>query len=362
MWRSIRSSCSDIGAHREILGRSDAVPGENDHAAVFAYEQYKALVFTDTKNTTVIYFEPENRRGMSDREGAGDTSGASRETNDTRPRFLFPIDGENASDLIPLVRDFVTDADGELLVASLVTLPEQTPHSMPQPKREAEHQLARFIRDFKQQCDEPLPINRVMKVGRNRDHMLKTIVQSYQIDTVITEDHPRTGLRSMLGIKAVDEKAIGEKCDTLIATRTDCPDEFDSILVPIARGPHSGLAIDTGLALARQNDASLDLLHVFRQGDDEAEQQGKEVLERGLDRASGFESVETTLRAAEEVPAAVNETSQSYEVVVLGAPREGLIQQFALGTIPDSVSASTDGTVVIAHHGGAEESRLDRWL
>jgi nucleotide-binding universal stress UspA family protein len=264
--------------------------------------------------------------------------------------------------LIPLVCDLVADADGELVMAAPVTVPEQTPLSVSEPKEEANDRLAKLVKQADQQCEDTQLINRVVSVGRDRGHILRSLVESHDIDTVITDDHPRSGIRPLLGLERVEENALGDDCDTIIVTRTDYPDEFDTVLVPIARGPHSGLAIDTGLALARQNEASLELLHVYPRDDEEAETQGDAVLEHGLDRVGSFDAVEATIRAAQDVPATILGTTQLYDVVVLGAPREGLLQQFALGTIPENVSATTDGTVVVAHHGGVETSWVSRWV
>jgi nucleotide-binding universal stress UspA family protein len=280
----------------------------------------------------------------------------------TPRRFLFPVDGEHARDLIPLVCNLVADADGELVMGYPVTLPEQTPLTSSDPPEEAKGLLDKLVKQADQQCEDIHSIDQVVSVGRNRGHILRSLVESHDIDTVITDDHPRSGIRPLLGLERVDEDALGDDCDTIIVTRTDYPEEFDSVLVPIARGPHSGLAIDTGLALARQNEASLELLHVYPRDDEEAETQGDAVLEHGLDRVGSFDAAEATLRAAQDVPAAILGATQLFDVVVFGAPREGLIRQFVLGTIPENVSATTDGTVVVAHHGGADTSWFDRWV
>jgi nucleotide-binding universal stress UspA family protein len=299
---------------------------------------------------------------MRDGEGSSEEVESSHRAESSPRRFLFPVDGEHARDIIPIVCDLVADVNGELVMAFPLTVPEQTPLTLSEPKEEAESQLAKLIQQANQQCEDSPPIDQVVTVGRDRGQILSTLVEEHDIETVITDDHPRSGIRSLLGLEGVDKAALGDSCDTIIVTRINYQEEFDSVLVPIAQGPHSGLAIDAGVALARRNDASLELLHVYPSDDEEAKKRGDAVLERGLDRVGSFEPVETTLRAAEEVPAAIIGATQLYDVVVLGAPREGLIQQFVLGTIPESVNARTDGTMIIAHHGGAETTWHDRWL
>lgn len=130
----------------------------------------------------------------------------------------------------------------------------------------------------------------------------------------------------------------------------------ESILVPIAQGPHSGLAIDTGLAIARHHDAPLELLHVANDGDGSAT--GQEVLDAGMERVAGYSRAEQTLLEAADVPTAIVEYAAPFDLTILGAPREGLLHQFILGTVPGDVSTDTDGTVLVTHHGDSQDSWL----
>lgn len=298
---------------------------------------------------------------MSDEAGPTGPDSPLRDSGEARRRFLFAIDGEHARDLLPLVCDLVADADAELLVAAPVSVPEQTPLSMPKPRQEAERLVARIALEAKETCQGSPPIHQVVKLGRRRGDLLEGLVETYDVSMVITDDSPRPGRRSRLGIEGVDDGSLAVDCDTILVTRTARPADIDSILVPIARGPHSGLAIDTGLALASQNDASLELLHVHPKTE-EGRSDGRAVLEHGLDRVGSCDAVEPTLHEASDVPAAIVEYTDPFDVTVLGAPREGLIRQFVLGSIPDSVSAAADGTVLVAHRGGTDESWVERWL
>lgn len=299
---------------------------------------------------------------MNTGERSTDTAPPTGTTGGDRPRYLFIVDGAHPNDVLPIVCDLVADADGELVIAALVTVPEQTPLSMPQPRHEAERLVAQLTFAAKETCPGPPPIHQVARVGRHRGDILEGIVESYHISTVITEDPPRPGHRSRLGIEGVDDGSLDADCDTILVTRTARATDLDSVLVPIARGPHSGLAIDTGVALARQNDASLELLHVSSESDGEAKSVGQEVLDHGVDRVGSFEALEHTLLEATDVPATIVEHTESFDATVLGAPREGLIRQFVLGSIPESVSAAADGTVVVAHRAGADESWIGRWF
>lgn len=281
---------------------------------------------------------------------------------DLQPRFLFTVDGHQPASVLPLVCDLLADADAELLIGSPVTLPEQTPLTAPGPRHEGERSAARNVMKAKQQCGDGLSINHVVLAGHGRDAIIQNMIDTFDISTLITEDHPRSGIQSLLGFEATDEAAVSESCDTVIVSRIEHLEAIDSILVPVARGPHSGFAIDVGLALARQNEATLELLHVYSDDDNVGLSDGKEVLETASDRLNGYGPVEQTLLEADDIPDTIIDHAQPADITVFGAPRERKLRQFMLGTISEAVSEEAEGTVLIAHKGGTHESWLDRWI
>lgn len=281
---------------------------------------------------------------------------------ESKPRFLFAVDGDRPDEVLPLVCDLVKDASGELLIGSPVVLPDQTSLEAPEPRRIGEELAAKYVLEAKQQCDKTPPIDQTTIPGHGRDAIVRTMVERYDIATFITEDEPRSGIRSLLGFEAIDEASIPETCDSIIVSRIEDLDEIESILVPISRGPHSEFAIETGLALARQNDASIELLHVYPSEDEEEPEKGEEVLARGAEILDGYEPAEQTLLEAEDIEETIIEHTESADVTIFGAPREGLLRQFMLGTIPEEVNERAAGTVLIAHRGGAEDSWLDKLI
>lgn len=286
----------------------------------------------------------------------GDTS------EDTPPRVLFAIDGDQAAKVLPIVCDLVADADAELMIGSPVVLPDQTSLEAQQPRRKAERLAAQFVLRAREECVGSRPIDQVITSGHARESIVNAMIDRFDISTFITEDQPRAGIRSMLGFEAVDESAVPESCDTIIVSRIEQLAAIDSILVPVARGPHSELAIETGLALARQNQARLELLHVHTPDDEEERSKGEEVLKIASDRLNGYKPADQTLLEANTIPDTIIDHAQPFDVTVFGAPREGRLRQFMLGTIPEEVSEEAEGTVLIAHKGGADASWLDKLI
>lgn len=284
-----------------------------------------------------------------------------REDDELPPKYLFPVDGDHPEKVLPLVCDLIAEADGELLIGSPVVVPDHPSLEDPDPRRDGERLAAKYVLEAKQHCESNPPISHAIVSGHSRDAIVRTMVETYDVSTFITQDRPRSGIRSLLGLQTVDEAAIPGRCDSIIVTRIEWMDDVGSILVPIASGPHSELAIETGLALARQNDASLELLHSYTTGDAEERAEGEKVLSRGAEIIDGYEPAEQTLLETDGIHESIIEYADPFDITVFGAPREGLLQQFMLGTIPGEVSESATGTVLIVHRGGVDESWLDKF-
>lgn len=280
--------------------------------------------------------------------------------SDPKPRFLFTVDGDQPTSVLSLVYNLVADACGELIIGSPINLPEQTSKETLLSRRKGERLASEFAWKAKQRCDDDFPIQQVVSTGHGRDAVIRNMVDRYHVSTVIIESLPGSCNRGPLGLGAINGEMVPESCDTIIVSRVEKNDGIDSILIPIARGPHSGVAIETGLALARQTGAKLEILHVY--GGDDGLSNGEQLLEIASDRLNGYETVEKTLLESDDIPDAIIEYADSFDVTVLGAPREGKLRQFILGTIPEAVSEHTNGSVLIAHRGGDEKSWLDRWV
>ncbi len=130
----------------------------------------------------------------------------------------------------------------------------------------------------------------------------------------------------MLGT-TVDRVLQEATCDVMMATFTEegRPRDARRILVPTVAGPHTELALAVSGALS-DVDYEIELL----ESDDVAD-------------------------------AIVQETAR-HDLTVMGATREGLLQQMILGTIPESVAAEARSPVIKVKRYLGLVSWLKRWF
>lgn len=277
-------------------------------------------------------------------------------------RYLFTVDGEESQETLQIACDLATAAGAELFLGAPIAVPEQTPLGADELQVKGKRLVAKHAKNAKSQCGNELPeVNEVTRVGHRRSEIVTGMVNSLGITTLIEETVPESGLRTIFD-DAFDEQGVDETCDVITVTQITHLESVDSILVPIAAGPHSGFAIDIAVSLARQNDATVELLHFEEKSAPMDERMGKQVLAKGLNRTGEFEPVTQTLLEADSVAERIVDYSANFDVTVMGAPREGLLKQFVNGTIPSVVSTKAEGTVLTAHRAGLKSSWLDYWI
>lgn len=290
-------------------------------------------------------------------------SGTETDTNGDFPRrYLFTVDGNSPRKILPIVCSLVAEANADLLIGYPVEEREPPTLETPDPMREGTRIAAEYVWKATQECHSSTAIGSDVKRGDERDSIIKSMIETNGISTFITQEQPRSGIRSLLGFDVYGETSVPETCDTIIVGRVGERTSIDSVLVPVGTGPHSEYAIETGLALARQNDATLELVHVSEAGDEDARRRGENILARGGDKLRGYERSEQTILEADDVPAAIIDYTLPFDVTVFGAPQKGLLRQFMLGSVPQAVEGSATGTVLIAHKGGAKTSWVDRLI
>jgi len=120
-----------------------------------------------------------------------------------------------------------------------------------------------------------------------------------------------------------------------------------SILLPVAGGPHSGLAADVATTIATDCNAWIDILHVT---DEDAPPHKREQAESLVDdvyhRIGRPERTTTWVQEATHTAEAIVEQSRYYGLSIIGAPTKGRLRQFIFGSTNTSVRKNAASVVL----------------
>jgi len=259
-------------------------------------------------------------------------------------RLLVPFhEGLNAEESALLAGSITIGADGSLYL--LRTIDEDADH--PRAVREQ----ARLKRTVTDAFDVPT-------YGHLTEHTrdaVASFVRNHDITTTVVDESedalPGRG------------DPIRAPCHTVVGTGMDTFAAPSSVLVPVAGGPHSGLAVKVAGAIAAAHDCWLELFHVVPEdAPDDRESDAVDLLdcyEFHLDDSVG---VDHLVERGADPAAAIVEHAQYHDLTVLGAPEKGALRRFLFGSTTDSVTTDVDESPVLTVHRDTDESVLSRWL
>jgi CIC family chloride channel protein len=142
-------------------------------------------------------------------------------------------------------------------------------------------------------------------------------------------------------------------CDVVLVKFGNIYDShhFNRWLVPMAGGPNAKMAIKLLPALVTLgNDPQIRLTQVFKLSEFTPDMTVLEESTRQLMRHRNLQStvVAAPVQANSVCQGVINLVkTEGYDVVVLGASREGLLQQAIQGNIPETIASGVESTVIL---------------
>jgi len=186
---------------------------------------------------------------------------------------------------------------------------------------------------------------------------LDPIVDRYDPSVLVVKR--RTDQRLFEELFSDRAERLSTSADVLTVDGRGETDRIASVLIPIAGGNHSRLAVEAGVAVARANDAAVDLFHVIEDDDPAARDRGEAILAAARETISDAEvDVDTWLYEAPDAPNAITEQSQYYDLTVMGAPTDGPLERFVFGSTSKQVQREADSPVIVAHAGADTQESI----
>lgn len=273
---------------------------------------------------------------------------------------------ENVEQLVRTAADIARDRDGELLVLSAVVKPDVSPVKVFEDdviKRRFSGDRAELLdraTEIAAETDSDLPVGGQLLVARGVSEAIVGGVSEFDCDGLLLGWHDRQRRDAILGSN-VDRILERAPCDVFVERITTPIEHVDSILLPVAASPHTDLAASVARAIARTNDATVDVIHVLDPGSTGDERQAGEDLLDATAAGLGSVTHETRLVEARSVANAIVDEAAEHDVIVLGSTRSGDLQRRLVGSVPQEVSRRTGSITILTRQGGAH-SRVRTWV
>ncbi|MCA9937833.1 MAG: amino acid permease [Anaerolineales bacterium] len=261
---------------------------------------------------------------------------------------LVPVaDEAQASQLGRLGSILAREHRGEVLALNVIKVPATLQLSdgryfLKERRPIVEHVIAE-ARQF------DVPVHTVIRLGRSVSHAIVKTVAENASDML---------LFGWPGTSSSNERLFGSVIDHVIANpptdiailRSRPFDKLHRILVPVAGGPNSRLALSTAIALARNTPESsqIVLMHVTPPNMDTAVAQAQaENAFRYATNGSDYAPIDKKRVEASSPLAGILREATSSDIVVMGATSEPLFRNLLVGSITRQVADEVECPVLI---------------
>lgn len=267
--------------------------------------------------------------------------------------------------LMRTARDIAADRGGAVHVLSVMQVPEQTPLTQATDGREKQQAIINQAMDVTAGGgDADIPVSGTGRIAHHIDDAILHEITDSDSDAVLLGWRSRRSQRADIVLGGTVDTVVREAdCDVLVERVGPVSKETESILVPMAGGPHAEFASEIARAIAHTTGGRIELASVVDPDASETErEQAHDVIERTVAEMGTDSTVETRFIEADDVADGIVEESENFDLVVVGATREGLLQQLVFGSIPEEVGKRAEGAVIMAKRNLGVRSRLRRTL
>ncbi|MEH2260608.1 chloride channel protein [Nostoc sp.] len=272
-----------------------------------------------------------------------------------RGRLLVPVaNPETAGVLLLMAAAIARDRHYEIDCVQVMLIPR---HSSPSETQVRTAKSRRLLRQAEVLAKKwKIPLHTQIRVTHDVAQAILETINEQHIDLILMGWKGNTSTPGRIFGNVVDTIIRQASCEVVLVklgtTQSPIPSpQFNRWLVPVAGGPNSPLAIKLLPALITLgNDPKIRLTQVFKPSELKPDMSISEQAIRHLMRRRKLSTTVVALpvQANSVAEGVINLVqTEGYDVVVLGASREGLLQQAIQGNIPEAIASGVESTVIL---------------
>lgn len=259
-------------------------------------------------------------------------------------RVLVPVANPSTSgDLLDLAADLVRGRKGEIVALHVLVSDQPFPNE--EEKRSAAARRTILEQVVTGRRRSTIPVHTVTRIANSpAQGILATTTESHYSLVLLGWEgriHP-VSLGSSLG--EVLDLVIKNAPSDVAVVKNRGMRPLRRILVPTAGGPNALLALQLALTVAKRHRAAVTVLYVAKRGDEEA---GRKMLERSVQEMKTRQTVQQRVVESDHVVKAILKEARDYDLVILGASREGIFRQILFGVVPEQVAKRCSKSVIM---------------
>ena len=278
---------------------------------------------------------------------------------------MIPVRNHSQARRLGLLGSIIAhERAGEVLALHVVRVPSQLS------LEEGRHYLAEGRALMQTVIDEAkqrdVPVRTMLRVGRNVSQVIMTTAEERGVDLMLLGWPGYTYASDVAYGRVIDLLSSTPPCD-LAVIRFREREMPERILVSTIGGPHAPLALELAHIQARGfqarhgRPATITLFTVV--SPDKGDRGLKDARAR-LEALAGAQQVSARIKVVAEADVinAILHEAEDHNLVVVNAPREGILEQRLFGSIPERLARDCPKTVIMVKSYQPVRSRLARWF
>lgn len=265
-------------------------------------------------------------------------------------KLLVPVaNPENSGRLLDTAIDIARSRSMRVVVMYVVEVPPQLPLSEGD-RLVDDGEEERLLDDAVEQVSAAeVPVESRMRYARDVATGIVGAVEDHDADAMLVGWRGRPRRRDII-LGGFLDRILGEApCDVFVKRIRQPTAEIDSILVPVADGPHTELAVELAGAIASERNATLQLLHVLHpSANDSAREDASTLLRNCSSLLEGMDvSVDSGVVRNEHVAGAITDETANHDLTVLGTTRDPFLKRKLVGSVAEGVGRAAASPVIL---------------
>ncbi len=275
---------------------------------------------------------------------------------------LVPVaNPETAETLLTVANRLLRLEDGNLLLAHVITLPDQTPLSGGREFIEEARPLLDRVAEMAERMG--MAPNTIVRLAHKpADAIIDTVSDTSANFAVLGWAGRSRDSRTVIG--STIDKIVKDANANVVVVRGDVQMPARRILVPVQHPQHGNLIAQFAAAMTTEEDSYIEMLHVVDKDTSSAERAAAARNMREAIRGSISEQVEATGASVDrlkrrfririqagDVVETINKSSKDFDLVIIGASRESWLRRKVWGDKTKRLSQLLDTPVMLVNMG-----------
>jgi amino acid transporter/nucleotide-binding universal stress UspA family protein len=279
----------------------------------------------------------------------------------TAYRILVPLaHPDHVDNLIQMASSVAKSHDGEILALGVVQVPEQLP--IAEGRRFIEESKSLMEKAVKSGKRYGVVVNTLLRIGHKVNRSITDTIKERDIDMMIMGWKGFSNTRGSVFGGTLDDVVMNAECDVMMIKMVHL-EKMKRILLPTSGGPHAGFALELAPAIARTYNSSVTVVMIVPP---DTKPEVQNIYQLRVDDSVAYlkdkvKKVEGELVKARSISAGILKLTERFDACIMGAAREGLMQQMLFGSIPEKIGRRGRHTVImVKKHQGALQNVISR--